>query len=104
MVTALGMMVAELVTNSYGHAFPDRDGRIVVILTRPAGEHRGALVVQDDGVGFVATAESSPHGAGAGQATYRAGGGTLDLHSSEGTSWTMAFSVSIQSDSLMEVA
>ena len=35
-VTALGMAVAELVTNGYRHAFPDdRAGTIVVTLPAP---------------------------------------------------------------------
>jgi len=62
-VTALGMAVAELVTNSYKHAFPDRDGTITVTLAR-AGPGSATLTVGDDGIGYEAEAESTRHGVG----------------------------------------
>ena len=50
-VTALGIVIAEIVSNAYIHAFPGRVGTIRVALTRSA---TGAvLVIEDDGVGFV---------------------------------------------------
>jgi two-component sensor histidine kinase len=50
-VTALGMAVAELVTNGYRHAFPDdREGTIVVTLAS-ADVGNAILMIQDDGVG-----------------------------------------------------
>ena len=62
-VTALGMAVAERVTNSYGHAFPDRDGAIAIALAR-TGPGTAALTIRDDGIGFVAKPESVRHGVG----------------------------------------
>jgi two-component sensor histidine kinase len=50
--SALGLIVNELVTNAYKHAFPDRAaGRILVRLS-PIGDSRLVLEVEDDGCGL----------------------------------------------------
>ena len=49
-VSALGMAVAELMTNSYKHAFPEREGTITVTLAR-AGPAAATLTLENDGVG-----------------------------------------------------
>ena len=91
-VTALGMGVAELVTNSYKHAFPDRDGTITVTLAR-AGPDSATLTVGDDGVGYRAEPESTRHGVGLIRRLLERVGGTLDVQSGNGTLWTLAFTV-----------
>jgi PAS domain S-box-containing protein len=49
--TPCGLMINELLTNAFKHAFPDgRSGTISVILTREA--ERLQLVVQDNGIGL----------------------------------------------------
>ena len=93
-VTALGMAVAELVTNSYGHAFPDRDGTITVTLAR-LGARQATITVGDDGVGFVVAADSVRHGLGLIRRLLERIGGTVDVRSSEGTLWTLAFAVPV---------
>ena len=93
-VTALGMAVAELVANSYGHAFPNRDGNITVSLAHlDAG--RAAVTIHDDGIGFVAKADSTRHGVGLVRRLLERIGGTLDVHSGDGTLWTLAFAVPV---------
>ena len=98
-VTALGMAVAELVTNSYGHAFPDREGTITVTLVRtsPAA---AMLTLQDDGVGFTAKVGSSRHGLGLVRRLVERVGGTLDTRSGKGTgtTWTLGFPLPQASD------
>ncbi len=96
-VTALGMAVAELVTNSYGHAFPDRDGTITVTLAH-LGAGQAAITVWDDGVGFVAEAGSTRHGVGLVKRLLEQIGGTLEVQSGDGTSWTLAFAVPVPAD------
>lgn len=91
-VTALGMGVAELVTNSYKHAFPDRDGTITVTLAG-AGPGSATLTVGDDGVGYEAEPESIRHGVGLVRRLLERIGGTLDVQSGNGTLWTLTFSV-----------
>jgi two-component sensor histidine kinase len=48
-VTAIGMVVAELVANSFGHAFPKGDGTVTIVLTR-LGPARAQLTIRDDGM------------------------------------------------------
>lgn len=95
-VTALGMAVAELVTNSYGHAFPDREGNIVVTLAH-LGDGRAAVIIRDDGIGFVAKTNSTRHGMGLVRRLLEQIGGTLDVISGDGTEWTLAFAVPMSS-------
>jgi two-component sensor histidine kinase len=49
---ASGLIINELVSNAFKHAFPDgREGRILVTLSRPEPGHC-RLIVKDTGVGF----------------------------------------------------
>lgn len=93
-VTTLGMAVAELVTNSYGHAFPDRDGTITVTLTR-SGAAQATITIQDNGVGFVVNADSVRRGLGLVKRLLDWIGGTVDVHSGDGTLWTLTFAVPV---------
>jgi two-component sensor histidine kinase len=93
-VTALGMAVAELVTNSYCHAFPDdREGTIVVTLAR-ADVGNAILMIQDDGVGFDPTAATSRRGLGLVQQLVEQIGGSVSVRSEVGTLWALIFPVS----------
>jgi two-component sensor histidine kinase len=50
--TPLGLIVNEVVSNAFKHAFPEgREGRITIRLER-ADNDRGRLVIEDDGAGF----------------------------------------------------
>jgi two-component sensor histidine kinase len=92
-VTVLGMIVAELVTNSYRHAFPQMGGTIEVSLTRSAAGHDAVLTIQDDGAGFVAPPETARRGVGLVRKLIEQMGGTIDVRSAAGTFWTLAFPV-----------
>jgi len=96
-VTALGLVVAELVTNSYKHAFPDRDGTITVTLAR-ATPGSAMLTVGDDGIGYEAKAESTRHGVGLVKRLIERVDGTLDVRSGTGTAWTLSFTVPAATD------
>ena len=64
-VTALGIVVAELVTNSYDHAFADGKGSIIVSARRaPGNGDMATMTISDNGNGFNAGAESKRHGLG----------------------------------------
>jgi two-component sensor histidine kinase len=58
-VTAIGMIVAELVSNSYEHAFPGAGGTIDVSLRLSEGTGEAILIVSDTGQGFVEQPGSS---------------------------------------------
>jgi two-component sensor histidine kinase len=59
------MVIAELISNSYSHAFAGRDGGAIAVSLRKTDPQGGmTLVVADDGVGFAETPGSNRHGVG----------------------------------------
>ena len=89
-VTALGIVVAELVTNSYDHAFPGGVGAIAVSAFRAAREaDQAILIIRDDGIGFVTQAESKRHGLGLVRRLIEQVRGTVTLDATHGTLWTI---------------
>ena len=89
-VTTMGLAVAELVTNAYGHAFPDgRTGTITVALSQSCGE--ATLIVKDDGVGFYTDAANKRRGLGLVRRLVETVHGMITLASDHGTAWTIAF-------------
>ncbi len=88
-VTALGIVIAEIISNAYLHAFPRRGGAIHVTLERRAP---GAiLTIRDDGIGFVQPASSKRHGLGLVRRLMEQIGGAVRVASDRGTKWTLAF-------------
>jgi two-component sensor histidine kinase len=91
-VTSLGLIVTELVTNSYDHAFPDGNGATRVSLHRTAGDADSAtLTVRDSGTGFAAGAEGKRHGIGLVRRLVEQVRGSLIVDSDHGTVWTIKF-------------
>jgi two-component sensor histidine kinase len=65
MVTALGLIVAELVANSYDHAFPSGEGSTSVSVRRIAGDvDMATMTISDNGKGFKAEVNGKRHGLG----------------------------------------
>lgn len=94
LVTALGIIVTEITSNAYLHAFPNGPGTIKVILTHKQGD--GILTISDDGVGFTAHTESKRHGVGLIKRLMEQAKGTAELKSDRGTVWTLAFPVAAE--------
>jgi two-component sensor histidine kinase len=89
-VTALGIVVAEVVANSYDHAFPGGKGSIVVSVRSAPGDGDAAtMTISDDGAGFEAKAESKRHGLGLVRRLVEQVRGTASLDSENGTVWTV---------------
>ena len=87
-VTSLGIVVGEIISNAYLHAFPGRAGTIHVMLTPSA---TGAtLTIRDDGVGFVESPSSKRHGVGLVRRLVEQIEGTVRVVSNRGTEWTIA--------------
>ena len=64
-VTALGIVVAEVVTNSCDHAFPNGKGAIIVSVQRLAGDvDMATMTISDNGGGFKPKLGSRRHGLG----------------------------------------
>ena len=92
-VTAIGMIVAELVSNSYEHAFPNAAGSIRVFLRRSETRDQAILTVSDDGAGFVEQSGSKRHGVGLVRRLAQQVNGMAERHSEPGTAWTFRFPV-----------
>jgi two-component sensor histidine kinase len=93
-VTALGLVVAELVTNSYDHAFPGGTGAASVTVRRPNSDSDMAtMTISDNGAGFVAGAENKRHGVGLARRLIEQVRGTATVAIDHGTIWTIKFPV-----------
>ena len=91
-VTALGIVVAELVTNSYDHAFPGGAGAITVAAhLTPGDASRATMIIHDDGIGFTAGAGGKRHGLGLVRRLIEQIRGAVTLDTDRGTLWTIRF-------------
>jgi len=89
-VTALGIIVAEVVTNSYDHAFPKGKGAIIVSVHRAAGDvDMATMTISDNGGGFKAEPDSKRHGLGLVRRLVEQVRGTALVKSGAGTVWTI---------------
>jgi two-component sensor histidine kinase/CheY-like chemotaxis protein len=91
--TALGLVVAELISNSYRHAFPKRTGTVKVSLRYSHAAGIGWLDFADDGVGFPPQAERKRHGIGLVKRLMAQINGEATFQSDRGTTWTLKFPV-----------
>jgi len=92
--TALGIVVAELVTNSYDHAFPGGKGSIRVAIRASVDDERMAIMtIADDGRGFVAESNSKRHGLGLVRRLVEQVRGVVKLDSDDGAVWTIDFPI-----------
>jgi two-component sensor histidine kinase/CheY-like chemotaxis protein/putative methionine-R-sulfoxide reductase with GAF domain len=98
-VTALGLVVAELIANSYDHAFPAGTGTILVSLLCGNTCNDAKLIVRDDGVGFVETSARKRHGLGLIRRLVEQVEGSATLHIDHGSVWTLTFPVPTMSPS-----
>jgi len=94
-VTALGIVVTEIVSNAYLHAFPEGHGSIVATLTHDA--EGAVLTISDDGIGFVEPPLSKRHGLGLVRRLMEQIEGTAEVASDEhGTKWQLAFPTTME--------
>jgi two-component sensor histidine kinase len=84
--TAVGIVVTELVSNSYLHAFPDGAGIISVVLRVTSG--RAMLTICDNGIGFVER-ETKRRGIGLVRRLVQQVDGNLSHRDDLGSIWTI---------------
>jgi two-component sensor histidine kinase len=91
--TALGLVITELLSNSFQHAFAQNAGAINVSLRagKPGGEATISFV--DDGVGFVEPGNSKRRGLGLVKRLMQQVKGSAEVRSVKGTAWTLTFPV-----------
>lgn len=95
-MTALGLIVAELVTNSYDHAFPDGKGATAVSVRRvPEDVDMATLTISDNGKGFNGQTENKRQGVGLVRRLIEQIRGTVKVESDHGTVWTIKFPTTI---------
>jgi two-component sensor histidine kinase len=89
-VTALGIVVAELVTNSFDHAFPGGKGTTNVSVKGGAGDgNMATIVVSDNGAGFTPNPQNKRRGLGLVYRLIEQIRGTISVNSKNGTVWTI---------------
>jgi two-component sensor histidine kinase len=89
----LGLVVSELVANSYAHAFPDGTGTISISLFPDEVGPGATITFTDDGAGFADNGDSKRHGLGLVRRLMEQVGGSAALLSEHGTEWTLKFPV-----------
>jgi two-component sensor histidine kinase len=92
-VTALGIVVAEVVTNSYDHAFPDGKTGSIAVSVRRTDTDIATMTISDDGTGFLANTESKRHGLGLVRRLVEQVRGSVIVDSDRGTVWTIKIPV-----------
>jgi two-component sensor histidine kinase len=91
-MTALGLVVAELVTNSYDHAFPDGKGSTNVSVRHGLGDtDMATMTISDNGMGFKTDFENKRQGLGLVRRLIEQVRGTATVVSDHGTVWTIRF-------------
>jgi two-component sensor histidine kinase len=94
-VTAVGMIVAELVSNSYEHAFAGGNGVINVSLGLSGTPGEVTLLVADNGSGFVEQTGSKRHGVGLVRRLMQQVRGVAERDNGPGTRWTFRFATAL---------
>jgi two-component sensor histidine kinase len=90
-VTALGIVVAELVANAYLHAFVAGQGTIDVQLRQAEDGGSATLTVADDGVGYDISIQSKRHGVSLVRRLAQQIRGSARVSSGRGTRWELTF-------------
>jgi two-component sensor histidine kinase/DNA-binding response OmpR family regulator len=92
-VTALGLVISELIANSYAHAFPHGTGSISVSLSSGQSADNATIIFADDGVGFAEDSNTKRHGLQLVKRLMEQVSGSATLHSFHGAEWTLKFPV-----------
>jgi two-component sensor histidine kinase len=89
--TALGLIVAELLSNSFRHVFPGDRGKISVSLTLENAGNDARIEYADDGVAGRDSRKSRRCGLGLVKRLMEQVEGSAEIHSDIGTTWGLTF-------------
>jgi two-component sensor histidine kinase/ActR/RegA family two-component response regulator/putative methionine-R-sulfoxide reductase with GAF domain len=89
--TALGLIAAELISNSYRHAFPKNRGNITLSVLPGAPGDEAVMTFTDDGIGFADDGGGKRRGLGLVRRLMEQIEGTAELNSDHGACWTLKF-------------
>lgn len=92
-VTSLGIVITELVTNSFEHAFPDGKGTTTVSVRAPRDRKTAVIIISDDGVGFRPDPQSKRHGVGLVHRLIEQAGATATIDTNHGTAWEISLPI-----------
>jgi two-component sensor histidine kinase len=92
-VTALGLIIAELISNSHLHAFPKGQGTISVSLLAASPGGEATITFADNGVGFSPSSDSKRHGLGLVKRLMQQIGGSVEFRSDHGATCMLKFPV-----------
>ena len=90
----MGLIVSELIANSFAHAFPEGAGLINMSLAMdtPGGDS-ATIVFSDNGIGFVDSGNNKRNGLALVKRLIEQIGGSATVRSDHGTEWTLKFPV-----------
>ena len=89
--SVLGIVLIELVTNAFIHAFPTLIGHITVSLKKDTNRRCATLIVKDDGKGFSQDVESKRNGVRLAERLIEHIGGQLTILNDAGTTFLLSF-------------
>ena len=92
-VTVLGLVTAELISNSYRHAFPDGRGAISIVLQQSSPAGAATLTLRDDGIGLAGNGGGNRRGLGLVDRLMQQIRGRAEVRSDHGTAWCLSFPV-----------
>jgi two-component sensor histidine kinase len=96
--TVLGLVVAELISNSYDHAFGSGAGTITVSLLCSQPGDQACIVFADDGSGFDETGKAGRHGLGLVRRLMQQVNGLAAVRRHNGTEWLLKFPTSLPAE------
>ena len=91
--TTLGLVVSQLIANSYARVFPDNTGTISVSLRRGSSGNDATIILADDSADTAATDDGERHDADMVRRLMNEAGGSATLRSDHGVEWTLTFPV-----------
>jgi len=90
-VTVLGLVTAELISNSYRHAFPNGKGTISISLQKSSPPDEATITFRDDGVSFADNRDGNRHGLVLVDRLMEQIRGSAEVRSERGTAWILKF-------------